>query len=338
MQPHKSINSQKERIHNRLNTLVGAGAAAFYLDACRLMEMETPLDSTTHLVGHLLRETMSSLFAVLEPLLEPLLEITIKKNSQEKGYKRKMIAALNKLAISETSEIARILLNLAEEDSEYPLNKRAHRNALASPRVITKEFQVFWREIQILLDGVLDRFETVAAEIQIKPDELLAKPIPTEDDIDSLRQKVPNSHLGIGYFFKNLRHPEWLQPLHNKGFFNNPPDAEIDPEGKTFRFYVWEQSRYLCRVASNKPEEVLEIGIQLFDRDYKNILIYQDLAEAALKMPPELAARWVERATQWLKAAQAPFSVYTRLPELFGKLINYLASKNQVDVAIAVFK
>ena len=33
---------RQERIHDRLTRLVGPGAAAFYLDACRLMTTEPP--------------------------------------------------------------------------------------------------------------------------------------------------------------------------------------------------------------------------------------------------------------------------------------------------------
>ncbi|MEI6427032.1 MAG: hypothetical protein WCO45_01405 [Pseudanabaena sp. ELA607] len=329
MQPHQFSDSRKNRIYNKLNALVGRGASAFYRDACRLMEIEMPLESTTHLVGHLLRETMSSLLAVLVPLLE----VTGENKSKRNSYERKIIAALNKLEIPETSDVAKIWLYLANEKSEYALNKLAHRNSLQPPRVTSEEFAIFWEEIQMLLDGVLERFETVTAEIRIKLDSLMSKALPTDDDIDFLRQGIPNSSFALGYFFENLKHPEWLNPLQEKGFFNHPPDIEIDPEGKTFRFYVWEQSRYLRRVASDKPDEVLEIGMQLFDRDCKNILIYEDMAEAALKMSPEQSARWVERATQWLKK-QDPFPVYRSFPEILGKLINYLSSKNQVDVAI----
>lgn len=331
MQPHKSINSQKERIHNRLKTLVGEGAAAFYRDACHLMEMEIPLDATTHLVGHLLREIESSLRSVLKPILDQT------NSSGKDKHKGEILGVLKALEISETSLPAIIWLNIAGSESKWGLHKRAHREDLAPPRAVSGEFEDFWRQMHIFLDEVLEKFETRAAEIRTKLDELLAKCTFTENeikkDLDFLRLNIPNSSFALGYFFENLKHPEWLQPLHNKGFFNNPPDVEIDAEGKTFRFYVWEQSRYLRRVASDKPEEVLEIGMQLFDRDCKNILIYEDMAEAALKMPPEQAARWVERATQWLKE-QASFTVYTRFPEILGKLINYLSSKNQVDVAI----
>ena len=208
-------------------------------------------------------------------------------------------------------------------------DKLTHRDSLVIPLPIDEGFKDFWQEIQAVFDVVLEKFEVFAAEIRDRLDTLLVQVNPSSGDIENLSSNIPNSSFALSYFFENLKHPEWLQPLHKKGFFNNPPDVE----GKTFRFYVWEQSRYLRRVASDKPEEVLEIGMQLFDRDCKNILIYEDMAEAALKMPPEQAARWVERATQWLKE-QASFTVYTRFPEILGKLINYLSSKNQVDVAI----
>lgn len=329
MQPHQFSDPRKNRIHYRLNALVGRGAAAFYRDACRLMEMEMPLESTTHLVGHLLRETMSSLLAVLVPLLE----VTVEKKSKKNGYERKIIAALNKLEIPETSDVAKIWLYLANERSEYALNKLAHRNSLQPPRVISEEFTIFWEEIQMLLDGVLERFETVTAEIRIKLDSLMSKALPTDDDIDFLRQGIPNSSFALGYFFEKLEHPEWLQPLKENGFFNNPIDIETDAEGKTFRFPVWQQSRYLLRVVSHKPKEVLEIGIQIFDTDCKNILVYEDLAEAALKMPPEFAALWAERAAKWLKQ-QSPFIRYVRLLDILGRLIKYLIVESHVDTAI----
>lgn len=52
------------RVYRRLG-LLGPGPAAFYADAVRLMSEERPLFSTTHVVGHLLREIESALRAVL---------------------------------------------------------------------------------------------------------------------------------------------------------------------------------------------------------------------------------------------------------------------------------
>lgn len=63
--PFRFADPRQERIHGRLQ-LVGPGAAGFFRDACALMEAESWLVSTTHLVSHLLHEVESSLRAVLE--------------------------------------------------------------------------------------------------------------------------------------------------------------------------------------------------------------------------------------------------------------------------------
>ena len=321
MQPYQSTYPERNRIYQRLNTLVGPGAAAFYKDACRLMEMDIPLDSTTHLVGHLLREIESSLRAVLKPILE----------NPVKGHEKEILAILKTLEISEGSATAKIWLSLADEGSKDRLHRLAHRPDLAPPRVMDEDFQGFWRKIHVLLEEVLDQFETRAAEVRAKLDELVDKLTPTESDVKFLRLNIPSSTFALGYFFDRLESPAWLKLLHEAGFFDNPPGIAIDLEGKSFRFPVWAQSRYLIKVASHKPEVVLEIAVQLFDTDSDNIRIYEDLAEVALKMPPEFASRLVERAILWLKQ-QTDLTI--RLPDTWGELIAYLARENQVDVAI----
>lgn len=56
---------RQQRIHRRLS-IVGPGPASFYQDASRFMSDPYTYRSTTHLVGHLLREIESGLRAVLE--------------------------------------------------------------------------------------------------------------------------------------------------------------------------------------------------------------------------------------------------------------------------------
>jgi hypothetical protein len=326
MQPHKFSYPEQNRIYQRLFTLVGPGAATFYKDACCLMEMDPPLESTTHLVGHLLREIESSLRAVLIPIVDQ----TPNKKGSNDGHKKEILAILKTLDISEASVAAQIWLKLPGKESKDGLHKRAHREDLAPPRIVDENFRNFWRDMYTLLDKVLDKFETRAALIREKLDELLKKSAPINADIDFLRLKAPNSVFAVGYFFDRLESSAWLKPLYEAGFFNNPPGLEIDLEGKTFRIPVWAQSRYLIKVAPHEPEAVLKIGLQLFDVNSNNIWIYEDLAEAALQMPPEFASRWVERAIGWL--TPQPLSVTLR--DKLGKLITYLTHENQVAVAL----
>jgi hypothetical protein len=323
MQPHQFTYPEQSQIYQRLYSLVSPGAASFYKDACRLMDMDTPLDSTTHLVGHLLREIESSLRDVLRPISN---DFDKQENSDGGQHKKEILAILTILELTE-SEVGEIWLRLRKDG----LQKYTHRRGLDSPRILDEEFKLFWFRFQKLLKIVLDKFEAQASKVWTKLDELIVKPKPTEDDIDFIKNKMPSSSFVRGYFFNSLESSAWLKPLHKAGFFKDPPGLEINAELKTVRLPAWAQSRYLIKVAPYEPQTVLEIAIQLFDRDSNNIRIYGDLAEAALKMPPELAALWVERAMVWLKTQT---NLNYRLPNILGKLISYLAHENQVDVAI----
>jgi hypothetical protein len=328
MRPYQFSYPEQERIYRRLDALVGRGAAAFYKDACHLMAMDSPLESTTHLVGHLLREVESSLRDVLEPIWE---QPARKKGSNDEQHRNEILAALKVLEIDETSVTAAIWLKLAGKKGEDGLHKRAHRVDLAPPRAIDEDFQDFWRQIHTLLDTVLDQFEIRAVEIRIRLDELLAKSVPTEQDIKVLRLNMPNSAFALGYFFEHLESPAWLKPLYEAGFFNNPPGMETDAEAKTFRFPPWSQSRYLIKVAAYEPEIVLAIATQLLVSNRDNILIHEDLTEAALKMPPIFAAHWAEQAITWLRQQT---HLHSLLANTLGELIGYLASEDQADTAI----
>jgi hypothetical protein len=344
MQSYRFSYPVQRKIYQRLDALVGKGAAAFYRDACYLMKMDDPLESTAHLVGHLLREIESSLRDVLEPLSAPDVSDLNQKSIKcpeckhkfnyakpNPSHKDEIHAILKALEINPEGEIAESRLKLAGNKNKYGLHSRAHRQDLAAPGVIDNEYKDFWREIQIILDTLLDRFEARAVEIREKLDELTLKPEGTKQDIDFLRLNIPNSAFALGYFFDQLESSDWLEPLNNAGFFDTPPGIEVDVETKGFRFPIWAQSRYLIKVAPKEPKIVLKIAIKLLETGCKNIRIYEDLAEAALKMPSNFAACWVKKAIMWLRE-QSDIGYY--LPNILGELIAYLACENEVEMAI----
>ncbi len=65
-QPFRFQERRQERVYRRLR-LIGDGPASFFRDACQMMDSPMRLQSTTHIVGHLLREVESGLRAVLKP-------------------------------------------------------------------------------------------------------------------------------------------------------------------------------------------------------------------------------------------------------------------------------
>ncbi|MBD1930076.1 hypothetical protein H6F74_28195 [Trichocoleus sp. FACHB-90] len=336
MESHNFSNQQQEQIYRRLKFLVGPGAAAFYRDACRLMEMEPLLESTTHLVGHLLREIESSLRAVLKHIWELSEQSSKKKKaSNENTHEAQIRTVLQALEIPEASIVAQTWLSLSGKNSEYGLHTRAHRNDLSQPRSVDQEFRQFWGDIQAVLDQLLDRFETRYSDIRGKLDELLSKPEPGDEDLKMLRLHIPNSLTGLGYFFEQLQFPGWLKKLREKGFFENPPEPEVNFEGGGKRFFRWPQSRYLAQMASHEPETVLDIALKILETRTKNVIVHEDLAQAALAMPPELAARWVEKETEWLRE-QGYLDDY--LADKLCELVNYLTHENQVDTALSLLR
>ena len=129
------------------------------------------------------------------------------------------------------------------------------------------------------------------------------------------------------HFFEKLDNPAWIRPLKEAGLFENPPAAIHDYAKGTVGSPPWPQSQYLARMASLNPEVVHGVAMELAEGD--NVLIHEDLADAALSMPADLAADFVPKAKEWLKS---PYQLH--LPEKLGQLVRRLAEGGRSDEAL----
>jgi len=129
------------------------------------------------------------------------------------------------------------------------------------------------------------------------------------------------------YVFDHLNDATWIKFLWSKGFFQNPPKLERDELKGTIGFPPWSESRYLARMASLNPETVFKVIIQIPDTE--NVRVNEDLVDAALAMPPNLAAKLVEKAKVW---ARSPYHLL--LPEKLGNLVAHLAQGGETDAAL----
>ncbi len=118
------------------------------------------------------------------------------------------------------------------------------------------------------------------------------------------------------YFFDRLQSPAWIEPLRQVGFFRHPPEAQR--EGGYIRFPLWPESRYLVRMAPLEPQPVLSVLLEMPDTE--NVRVQEDVIDAALAMPPAVAARLVPRAVSWV---DSPYRLF--LPEKLGRLVIRLA-------------
>lgn len=129
--------------------------------------------------------------------------------------------------------------------------------------------------------------------------------IPTEK-VQKAIELMKKGGANYEHFFSKLDSSDWIGPLAAQGFFATPPPAIR--EGGYIRLPFWPESKFLARVANKAPVEVLERFLKIPDTE--NARIYEDMAEAALAMPMEVAVKLADRLA---RVATAPYSF--SLPE-----------------------
>src|SRR6266852_5612741 len=312
---------RQERIHRRL-LLIGPGPAAFYRDACRLLGEKSPVESTTHLVAHLLRDIESAIRDVLIPH-----DYTPPSEKQGR-FKAGIDAILQTYGIAENDAVAIAWRGLPDRDDERWLGRLAHRSALAGPRQLDQDFRKFCGEVEGILDVVLERFEEQFTASFRVLEALIAKTTPTREDAKVLRGKVPNNLVSLDYFFGKVEVGGWLEILASEGFFQRPPAPVREEEKGGIRFPPWPESRYLVRMAA-KPElqsRVVEIAVAI--PETVNINAHDDLMGIALVVPAGLGAKLVPR----LKAAmRLPYQL--RLIHRVGALVSRLSQGGEESAA-----
>ena len=146
------------------------------------------------------------------------------------------------------------------------------------------------------------------------------------------------AHLGhkeqYRYFFDKLNNPEWIRPLSEKGYFKNPIPSVQNEERKSITLTPWPESRFLAKVASQAPEIVLDTILEMKETD--NQSIHEDFAEAALKMPANLAAEFVKKEIIWLENQNEFYFVL--FYETLGGLISHLSKGGEVETALELAK
>lgn len=112
---------------------------------------------------------------------------------------------------------------------------------------------------------------------------------PTSEDVRAVltRIAVPEH---AAYFFSRATNPAWIRLLTPHGVFSSPQQSSACEADNKYIF--WPQSKFLVRMASAAPSEVATI-FQSLDTVYP--FIWHDAVDAALSMPPKIAARLVRK-------------------------------------------
>lgn len=315
--------SRQERIYRRLK-LVGVGTPDYFKDACRLLEAKPSYETTTHLIGHLMREIESSIRSVL----------LVFADSDDRPEKASHIweigQILEGLGVPAEDHIGLLWLKHAPSLA----HGRAHRDNLLPPRPVNEDFLRYVDEMESVFDFILDKFESKYLNIYAALDTKLQIENPANVDAAWIKVNVPNNEASLGYFFNRLTNPKWLAPLNSSGLFKRPPEPIYDREKSIVTFPPWPLSRYLVRMAGlNSAEISAEIGAILLEIESENFIVHLDIVDATCLLPIDLAVPVAEKERRWL---QSQNSIGHLIPDKFANLTVHLANSGNPETALTI--
>ena len=130
------------------------------------------------------------------------------------------------------------------------------------------------------------------------------------------------------YFLDSLADPDWLEPLCERGFFDQPPSPM--QHGDLMAYPAWPEVRYLARVSQLASTTVEKIIAKMPETE--NIWVIDDILKTINRLPVDVARELVPRVIGWL-------------PKLRGmpgakdvaKLASRLAEGGQGDSALELY-
>jgi hypothetical protein len=271
------------------------------------------LSSTSHLVGHLLREIENGISDALRPLAASW------PAEGEKGAHAKRITALSALLGIDDQEFEHLWRAYATG-----LAKWAHREARDAPRPLSSEFLDVWNQGLAVLDLLTSRIEASYAQALPAAAALATGP----PNVSAFKQRLLHSPSVLDRFFE-LAGTEWLELLRKEGVFASPPPL-VPREDGTVAFARWPAGAFLVRCAPEMPETVLQIALEL---DTDNPEAHESLIDAAFTMSPELAAQFAPKVEVWLETPAR-----WRLPFKARDLGIHLVTSGQMDSGLSLIR
>lgn len=305
-------------IYQRL-TRVAPAAAEMFLDASSLASNMKVLRSRQHLVAHLVREIDSTLTGLLDPG-----DASRNDNGSHDGEATKRNRIVELLGLEDDEPWLDAVKDRSDRQRPHAW---AHRRGVDRLRDDDERFSDFWNVHLTIFDALLDLFDRKSALIQ-RQIELLTEVPPSKAAARTLSERVPRDFVSLNQLFSRCTQPEWLVHLRSAGFFDSPPYTVVDPDSGGYIHYGWPAGSYLVQMAGVEQvqAEVTEILRKLPKSD--NPRTYQTVVEAALQLPPRLAAQLVPQVLTGLRMQE-------RLPLAteVSKLAAHLASQGELDAA-----
>ncbi len=259
-----------------------------------------------HLLAHVGRELSLGLTRVLA---EEDFQ-TLEDNSGEiKNTERNKEKIGNMLELAPEHSLVKVWFDLHNEF----VRATHYRSSSTS---VEKVHSAFLQLCALLYGRIAPYFDTHA-----ELDRLLAIESPAPEELERVRMLLVRPQLRQ-HFFMRLQHSSWLLFLESGGYFKNPPDRKVWPDGK-WSFRKWPAGEYLARVAKNQPDRVTEILLTT-PKDLQNPAVWAVVVDAAKVMPGACSSQLVPLLKCALKSAPSEL-----FPHLAIDLVKILAEQGE---------
>jgi hypothetical protein len=293
------------RIEQRLADLIGDGAAVFFRDALKFVSGEIEVESSSNVIWHYAREIESAVLTALNPLAP--YDVIADREHQRVAQIDAIVAALE---LPADDPVIKKWRNTS-------LHRFAHRKNLGPPRPFSKASWDSWlAAIEVVLDQFEARYERMLGRLKTVA---AAGPSAAGREASYLLRRIPPTGrmVGLAAFFETAD-SRWLDSIPRSILAEPPEPVSVRNQPG----YVWEPgwpvSRYLARVATEKPVAVFAKIMPLTKSGPKNTRVHVDLVNAAIEFSPSNMAAWAEAEALWVRKQRFfPFVVpaYTQVVE-----------------------
>ena len=279
--PESELTPRQAEIYRNLQD-IGPEIAAFYLDGIKILQNKE-LETAANLLAHITREIDGGLRDILSSdedkakiqkqlTTEVLVKLDDNNTPQKsKGHTASIIAALgiDDVDILSNPDDVRTRFAVRWIKVAPKFAKFAHRHGpWKSPRS-REEFEHLWYDFEEVLVDLVGNYLNLLKRL----DRILAYKAPTEDIMGTLSNLL-QSDARRAYFFRGLKHPAWLKPLKDAGWFNpdeNPLPYESPDTPGYYRIPIWYALEYVEKIA-NHPEKPVDLLVDIVDAivDYTN--------------------------------------------------------------------
>ena len=153
------------------------------------------------------------------------------------------------------------------------------------------DLEEFNKCLEELENTIFDLLAPITAQNQEEILTILRHPDRSENDVERMFSLIERRGANSVFFFQQIAETtdvSWLSELEKRDYFKHPPSVEPIGDGQVI-FPFWWPIRYLAKISSQAPDEVIEIVLQLPKTN--NPRVYDGILDIALELQGEQSAK-----------------------------------------------